>query len=150
LKVIQSLQLRLQMTPFDFLKAINQSKEDLIRNSDSPEVAERDYKPFIVNKGLSYFVDTILYANEMNSRAFLSNKLQNDYFLNSIRPGKRFSKWHKKEENQEIDCVKEYYQVSDKRAQEILKILSPEQLSLIKIRIIKGGNSDELRPRKTD
>jgi hypothetical protein len=138
------------MTPFDFLKAINQSKEDLIRSSDSPEVAERDYKPFIVNKGLSYFVDTILYANEMNSRAFLSNKLQNDYFLNSIRSGKRFSKWHKKEENQEIDCVKEYYQVSDKRAQEILKILSPEQLSLIKIRIIKGGNSDELRPRKTD
>ena len=50
------------MTPFDYLNAINQSKENLIVD----ELSEKEYVPFVVNKGLSYFPDTILYANEMN------------------------------------------------------------------------------------
>ena len=129
-------------SPFDFLKAINQTKQDLIREGIA---RENDYNAFLINKGLSYFAETILYANEMNTRHFVRNKMQNDYFLNSIRSGKRYSKWHKKEENHNIECVKEYYQVNDTRAQEIVNLLSPEQLDLIKTRIIKGGNSNEFR-----
>lgn len=135
------------MTPFDFINAINQSKKDLIRDSENPELAEKLYKPFVVNKGLSYFVDTIMYANEMNRANNLDNTLQNDYYLNSIRPAKRFSKWHKKSEDSDVETVQEYFKVSYVRALEITKILSKEQIDLIKTIIIKGGNN-EFRPKQ--
>jgi hypothetical protein len=63
------------MTPFDYINAINANK-DIIGSSDNPEEVEKEYTPFMVNRGLSYFVDTILYANEMNSASDISNKLQ--------------------------------------------------------------------------
>ena len=85
--------------PFEFVNAINTTKKDLIRSSDAPDLMEKQYKPFYVNKSLSYFVDTILYANEVNQLKHVDLKLQNDYYLNSIRKGKRYSKWHKKEED---------------------------------------------------
>ena len=71
------------MNPFDFVTNINGAKKDLIRSSDSPDLMEKEYKPFIINRALSYFVDTILYANEMNSAKHVDSKLQNDYYLNS-------------------------------------------------------------------
>ena len=73
------------MGPFEFIKSINQTKKDLIK--DEP-LAEKDYKPFLVNRGLSFFQDTVLQVNEMNRLHFLDNKLQFDYLLNSIRPRK--------------------------------------------------------------
>jgi len=87
------------MNPFDFVKAINETKQDLIRGSENPDLAETFYKPYLVNKAFSYFKDTVMYANDINMYPNTDNKLQNDYYLNSIRKGKRYSKWHKKEED---------------------------------------------------
>lgn len=133
------------MNPFDFINAINQSKKDLIRDSENPELAEKLYKPFVVNKGLSYFVDTIMYANEMNRAHNLDNMLQNDYYLNSIRPKKRFGKWHKRIDNDSIEVIQEYYKVSYSKAVEISNVLTEEQINLIKTRTIKGGNNVQSR-----
>ena len=137
------------MNPFDFINDINGSKRDLIRNSDNPDMAEKLYKPFVVNKGLSYFIDTIMYANEMNKANLLDNLLQNDYYLNSIRPAKRFSKWFKKGDDSDIDCVQQYFNVGYARAAEICKVLSTEQIDLIKAIIIKGNSDNEFRPKQT-
>jgi len=126
--------------PFEFVNAINTTKKDLIRSSDAPDLMEKQYKPFYVNKSLSYFVDTILYANEVNQLKHVDLKLQNDYYLNSIRVSKRFSKWAKPTEDDTIDSIQEYYKVSYVRALEISKVLTAEQLNLIKTKIIKGGN----------
>ena len=128
------------MNPFDYVNAINQSKKDLIRSSENPELAEKSYVPFLVNKSLSYFVDTIMYANEMNRNSHIDNKLQNDYYLNSVRVSKRFSKWSKKIENGDVESIQEYYKVSFAKAVEIYKVLTSEQINLIKEKIIKGGN----------
>lgn len=128
------------MTPFDFIKAINTSKVDLIRSSENPDAAEKFYAPFIINKGLSNDVATILYANEINLRPDLDKIMQFDYYLNIIRPAKRFSKWAKREENSDIDSIREYYEVSYARALEYSKVLTKEQIDLIKTRIIKGGS----------
>jgi hypothetical protein len=128
------------MSPFEFVKAINGSKEDLIRGSETPDAAERLYVPFVINKALSSDIATILYANEINQRPDLDKKLQNDYYLNSVRPVKRFSKWIKREENADVECIMEYYKVSYARALEYTKVLTKEQIDLIKTRIIKGGS----------
>ena len=127
------------MSPFDYVNAINISKQDLIRKSENPALAEKDYSPFLTNRALSYYVDTILYANEMNRANHVDSLLQNDYYLNSIRVSKRFSKWAKPIESSDIESIQEYYKVNNRRALEISKVLTREQIDLIKTRIIKGG-----------
>ena len=79
------------MSPFDFINDINFGKKNLLKDDDKG-ILEKEYNSFIINRGLSYFSDTVLYANEMNLRHELDKRMQNDYLLHSIRSKKRFSK----------------------------------------------------------
>jgi hypothetical protein len=123
------------MNPFDFVNSINKTKEDLLKE---PE-AEKHYPAYMVNKALSYFPDTILYANEINQHHHLDAKLQFHFFLNSIRPAKRFAKWVKKQEDNDITAVMEYYGYNPEKAERALSILSSDQLNIIKQKLEKGG-----------
>jgi hypothetical protein len=140
------------MKPFDFINAINRkTNRDLIRGSDNPSLAAKEYDAFLINKGFSMYIDCILAANEMNMRYHLSNEMQNSYYINTIRPGERFKPWPKKEElSEDMKAVMEFYSVGHRKSQEFLKVLTKQQLDLIKIKIIKGGNSNELRSKSTD
>lgn len=101
---------------------------------------EKDYKSFIVNRSLSYYLDCILYANQMNMNHTLPPALQYQYFLNTIRPMKRkFQPWHKQSVSKDLECVKEYFNYSNEKAKEALRILTDDQLSFIKEKIDKGG-----------
>jgi hypothetical protein len=128
------------MNPFDFVNSINQSKKDLMLD---PEVSETDYVPFVVNRTVSYFPETILYANEINRYQFLDNKLQYHYLLNTIRPGKRFAKWVKREDVEDLDAVKQYYGYSTEKAQQALSVLTVDNLHYIKQKLQRGGNNDQ-------
>jgi hypothetical protein len=121
----------------DYLNAINHSKKDLMNTDD--ETVERQYTPFIINRSLSYFPDTILQSNEMNLYSHLDKNLQFDFLRHSIRSRKRFSKWFKVQKSEQLDAVKEYYGYSNQRAEEALKILTPEQIEHICSIIQKGG-----------
>jgi hypothetical protein len=125
------------MSPFDFVNAISQSKKDLM---EDPAV-ERLYQPFLVNKALSYFPDTVMYANEMNRRHLTDSKLQFQFFLNTVRPARRFAKWVKKQEDDDLAAVMEYYGYSPEKAKSALSILSSDQLITIKEKLEKGGQS---------
>lgn len=127
------------MNPFDFVTDINLGKKDIITNSDNPELAERTYNPYLTNKSLSYFQDTVHYANEMNMHGDLNHKMQYSFLLNIVRKRKRFSKWHKTIDDENLQAVIDYYGYSVKKAKEALKILSDEQLSTIKLKLSKGG-----------
>jgi len=122
---------------FDFLNEINLTKKDLIREDP---LVEKDYNPFMINRGLSYFADTVMYANEMNRHSGIPKIWQNDFFLNTITRKKRFSKWHKKDtESKSLQLVMEYYKYSTEKAKEVLGILTPEQLKMIELKLYKGG-----------
>lgn len=124
------------MTPFDFINAINLTKKNLFEDP----LATKDYLPFIINRGLSYFPDTVLYANEMNRNAGIPVDWQFFFFLNTIPKKKRFSKWHKKEaETESLLLVKEYFGYSSEKAMDALSILTDEQLNMIKEKLYKGG-----------
>ena len=123
------------MSPFDYLKAINETKEDVMLTSQD----EKKYSSFIVNRGLSFFMDTIFQVNEMNRNHHLDSRLQFDYFLNTIRKKKRYSKWLKSEKLHNLDVVKEYYGFSNEKAKNTLKILSNDQLAFIKDKLNQGG-----------
>lgn len=120
----------------DFLNAINLSKKNLME--DDP-LTENEYPPFVINRSLSYFQDTVLYANEMNLRPHIETRLQNDYYLNSVRKKKRFSRWLKPDQDDDIDAIKEYYSCSEMKAREMLSIFTDNQLSLIHQRLQRGG-----------
>jgi hypothetical protein len=124
------------MNPFDFLNAINDNKKPLF---DDPQ-AEKDYSSFMVNRGLSYFPDTILYANEMNRNATIPKKWQFDFLLNSIPKKRRFSKWHKKEVAPELlKLVMKHYNYSETKAYEVISILTPAQIEEIRLSYDTGG-----------
>jgi len=124
------------MNVFDIVKDISTEKKNILRNDDN---AHKLYDAFTINKAFSYYKDTIMYANEMNQYAELPKSLQNDYYINSIRPAKRFSKWHKKIDDEDINAIQEYYKVGYAKASEYKSILTKRQLATIKERIIKGG-----------
>jgi hypothetical protein len=121
----------------DYLNAINHKKEDLMADDDG--FWEKKYPTYIVNKALSSFPECLLYANEMNKMHHLDKKLQFQFFLNSIRPKKRFSKWLRSSKIKNLEYVKEYYGYSNEKAKQALRILSPNHLDYIKEKLNKGG-----------
>ena len=123
------------MSPFDYLKAINESKEDVMLTSQD----EKKYAAFIVNRGLSFFMDTIFQANEINRNHHLDSRLQFDYLLNSIRQKKRYSKWLKSEKLDDLGIVKEYYGFGNEKAKNALQVLTDEQLAYIRRKLNQGG-----------
>ena len=120
-----------------YLNAINHQKIDLMDSED--EFWEKRYPTFIVNKALSSFPDCILFVNEMNKMHYLDKRLQFQFFLNSIRSKKRFSKWLRSSKIKNLEYVKEYYGYSNEKARQALDILNDEQLEKIKITIDRGG-----------
>ena len=122
----------------DYLYSINQSKKNIL--DDDPDAA-RKYPAFVINKCLSSFTDTVWYANEMNKNSHLPNKMQYDFFLNSVKPRKRFSPWARKDSIDYLDVVKEYYGYNDDKALQALRILTKNQLDKITYLLRKGGNN---------
>jgi len=126
------------MTPFDFLNSINDTKIDLFKDPQ----AIKDYKAFMVNRGLSYFADTIMYANEMNRYYDLDNEMQFDFLLHSVPKKRRFSKWVKKDVTPDrLKAIMVYYKYNEVRALEVLSILSDEKIIIIEDKLYKGGTT---------
>ena len=122
----------------DYLYSINQSKKNIL--DDDPSAVKK-YPPYVVNRCLSSFTDTVLYANEMNKNSHLPNKMQYDFFLNSVKPRKRFSPWARKDSIDYLDVVKEYYGYNDDKALQALRILTKNQLDKISYLLRKGGTN---------
>ena len=123
------------MSPFDYLNAINYTKKDIMVD----DIVEKQYNPFMVNRGLSYFQDTVLMANEMNQYAHLDNRLQFDFLINIVRKRKRFRKWNKPEVATDLDVIKEYYGYSNEKARMVHNLLTDNQITELRRKVFKGG-----------
>lgn len=115
-----------RLSPFDFVKSINEKTENLMKVQ--PET-EKDYIPFMVNRALSFSPDAVLYANTMNTNWIVDKKMQYDFLFGSVRRRKRFDKWQKKEDLDEltISVIMYCYKVGHRRAVEYLSMLTEEQ-----------------------
>jgi len=121
----------------DYLKAVNQTKEPLMDGED--EEWERKYAPFIVNKCVGAFPDTVMLVNEINQLPNVDKKLQFDFLINSLRPRKRFTPWLKATKLENLEYVKEFYGYNNEKAKVALDLLNDEQISAIKQKMRKGG-----------
>ena len=123
----------------DYLNAINHEKTPLMDTED--EMWEKKYSPFIINKCLAPFLDTIHLVNEMNLHNHLDSKLQFDFFLNTVRTRKRYTPWMKASKTKNLEYVKEYYGYNNEKARSALKLLNDEQIKTIKSSLDKGGRN---------
>lgn len=119
----------------DIIPSIQQTKKVVIAAEN-----ERDYVPFVVNRSISFHLDMLMAANQMNMLPMADNLLQYQYLLNTVRAYKRpFQKWQKRETVENLDAVKEYYNYSNEKAKDALSILSNAQIEQIKKNLNKGG-----------
>ena len=123
----------------EYLNAINNTKEPLMDSED--DQWEKKYPPFIVNKWVAPFPDTVMLLNEINQLHHLDNKLQFDFLINSLRTRKRYTPWLKAKKLENLEYVKEYYGYNNEKAKAALDILNDEQISAIKTRLNKGGRN---------
>ena len=120
------------MKLWDHVNAINSGKGTL-----ADDLSE--YKPFLINRQLSYFKDTVFIAAEMNSHANLDKDMQHAFLINIVRPRKRFSKWAKAPKDADFSAVMEYFGYGPVKAKEALKILTDDDLRDLKKELEKGG-----------
>lgn len=113
--------------------SITRNKEYLKINENEKYIAGR------TNKVLSNYVDTIIHANMMNINYSLDDKIQYDYLFHSIRSKKRFFQRTKVNNYSDISLICEYYKYNRKVAEQALKVLTKEQINIIKEKLEKGG-----------
>jgi len=124
-----------KLSPFDYLNTITYSKQDIMTEDN-----ESQYPAFIINRGLGFGADTVIAANEMNSRTHIDYRMQYDFLRHVIRKSKRYNKWIKAEESN-LEAVKEYFGYSYNKAKEALTLLSDKEIAEIKgwLATAKGG-----------
>ena len=125
------------MNPFNYVNSINDTKQDIMID----DMTERSYNSFMINRSLSYFPDTIAFANIMNQYHHIDNKLQYHFLLNIIRKKKRFSKWMKPDVENDVEVVKEYYGYSNEKAKQVMGLLRKDQINVLRKKVYKGGKS---------
>ena len=125
----------------DFLGSI--SSDGTVLDFSDAEV-EKAYPPFPVNNGLAQHIDTVMLAQEMNKRPHLSKRMQYAFLYHSVNKKKRYGKWAKKIEpieQVELDQIKELYTVSQEKAIEYYRLMSPDDLIKLRANTDKGGSS---------
>lgn len=139
-----------KLSPFDFIKSINEGrkgtqllkdcKADQSLEYSNPDSPDKAYVPFIVNRGLSYFKDTALFANEMNLHASMPHRMQYDFYKHIVTPGRRFSKWGKKSKaSEDILMIQKAYDYSKEKAEAVYPLISKSQMKSLYDIFDKGG-----------
>lgn len=117
--------------PFDFVKALSTTKDDLIRGHADPEAAEKAYNAFLTNRAMSYHNDAVLYANEMNCAPHLDPIMQHDFYLHGLRSKKRFSEWPKPNRGDALNAVMRFFGYGRSKAVEAMLILTDDEVESI-------------------
>jgi hypothetical protein len=139
-----------KLTPFTFINSINQGRkgkhllEDCTADDSletvNPDASDKQYVPFIINRGLSYFKDTVLFANEMNIKNNVPPRMQYDFYRNIVTPKKRFSKWGKKPKSSEdIKAIQKYYNYSQEKAESVYPLFTKANIKQLHHTLDKGG-----------
>lgn len=128
---------------FAWLTDLNSDKQYLFDDNTAP-----DFATFMINRGMSQNVETIMYANELNKHSQLTKEMAHDFYYYILSKKKRFGKWAKQsgDNKEELDLIIKHYGVSRLRAMEYLKLLTPEDLKQIKENYEVGGRSND-KPR---
>lgn len=119
----------------EYINSITMTKENLCRGDDE---ATKGYPSFVVNRCMSYHQSLIHISNELNGH-YVPNLDHYEFLLHIIPKGKRFAKWAKSVNDENTPLIAKYYEVSQKRAREIMELLTESQIEEIKSYFSEGG-----------
>jgi len=139
-----------KVTPFTFINSINDGrkgkhlledcKADQSLEASNPDSIEKSYVPFVINRSLSYFKDTVIFANEMNIWHALPNRMQYDFYRNMVTPKRRFSKWSKKKDaGRDIAIIQKEYAYSREKAEAVYPLFTADVINKLYSKHDKGG-----------
>ena len=120
------------MKLFDVVKNISAQNEPV-------DLTGSEYDVYIINKAFSMFIDTVLHANEMNMRSDVSQKQHYGYLFNSVRKKKRFTPWPKNNSTDDENLVSKIYKYNQHKTKQVMKLLSEEQLNMLREMYDEGG-----------
>jgi len=137
-------------SPFTFINSINSGckgehlledcKADQSLEIINPDSIEKAYVPFVINRSLSYFRDTVIFANEMNVNHTIPNRMQYDFYRNIVTPKRRFSKWSKKAETSaDVEIIQKEYNYSREKAEAVYPLFSEKEINKLYKKHDKGG-----------
>ncbi len=123
-------------SPFDYINNISQSKSSIWDDN-----SDREYSAFMVNRGLSQYADTIMFAQIMNTYgSYTSNRAQYDFYRYGItNKKKRFAKWSKAKKHEDLLEYASYFGMTPDLFEKNLELMTDEQISEMKSMFEKGG-----------
>ena len=120
-------------SPFEVISSINEKTSNMVL--DGKISNDKEYNSFMTNRGMSYFNDTVMFAQELNVRPDIPPLVQYLFLHSAVKKRKRFSKWYKKVDNVDdkeiISIIMKEYKYSREKANIIVKILQPYQKDFI-------------------
>lgn len=127
-----------KITPFDFINDISGQKEYIFS-----EDTERAYSNYLVNRGLSQHIDTILLANEMNKRPSIDSLMHHDFLFYAVSKKKRYGKWARdsKENEESLQLIMTEYCVNRSVAQQYMAVLDKSDIKALKTKYSNQGKS---------
>ena len=137
-----------KLSPFDFVNAITYGKQDMFPVDETTGKrnarTDSEYPKFLINRALSYFSDTILFANVANSTLNnVPNASHFDFYRLAVDRKRRFAKWAKPIDNEDVDLICNHYQINKQKAIEVLTILSPDDLNKLRKLYNHGGKRNQ-------
>jgi Bacteriophage clamp loader A subunit len=114
----------------DYMNSINQTKENIIRSSDSPDAAAKQYPAFVAARSLSYHQNLIHIVNELNMHP-MGNQEHFEFLLNIIPKGRRFVKWSRPENEPLIKAIMDTQGMTYDKAKQIAYVLTTEQIESV-------------------
>lgn len=123
------------MNIFDIVNNISNSRSQL----EFTDEIDKLYSQYLINLAFSYYSDTVLIADELNKHKTLTNQQHYEIMFNIISKRKRFSKWVKQKKHGDVNLISEYYNISNRKALEIIRFFSDSDLNGIKLKLDKGG-----------
>lgn len=123
--------------PFDFINNISTSSTSIWEDG----VSDKEYTPFMINRGLSQYRDTVLFAQFMNQNGqFVSPKMQYDFYRLGIQhKKKRFAKWHKPDKLEEIEMLSRHFGINIRILENYVSLMSETDYATLIGSLEKGG-----------
>lgn len=133
---------------FDFLGALTNTKEDLLKTTD-PDVLKA-FDPFMTRRGLAQNKDTLVIAEQMNQLHMLSDWMQWNMAFHEIPKRKRYSPWSKKGAmDPDVKMLSDYYYISEEKASEYLKFLPEKAIEEIRLKVQRSESNEKSKPKKS-
>lgn len=134
---------------FQFIGAIRNTKENLLLDADPETEKAFNNTLFMVRRGLSQAMDTIVIAEKMNKIHSSTPWMQWNLAFYGTQKSNRYSKWSKKSEvNPDILLLSEYFYISIEKASEYLQFLPKEALEEIRTKVKNCASNEKAKPRK--